>query len=144
MNRLSAVHYGLILAQAAALRSTCPRRRVGAVLTLCGRVVATGFNGSSPGMDHCDDIGCLMVDNRCVLTTHAEQNALGRGQTGDTLYCTDQPCLMCLKLALANGVKCILYMRPSNHPDRNLFVMENQLEYLMQQVDCPTLTLQEG
>lgn len=141
--RLDRDLYFLVLAQAAALRSTCPRRQVGAVLVVDGDLVSTGFNGSSPGKPHCEDVGCLMFDDHCVRTTHAEQNALGRGQKGDTLYSTDQPCLMCLKLALANGVKRILYIRRYDSPERDLFIAENKLEGMMQQVmHGPILALQ--
>ncbi len=142
--RLSKDNYFLVLAQAAALRSTCPRRQVGAVLVSEGDVAATGYNGSSPGKEHCQDIGCLMVDNHCVRTTHAEQNALGRGKRGDTLYCTDCPCLMCLKLALTNGVSRIVYIRRYDSDERDLFVAENKLQaVLIKAIRPKTLCLSE-
>lgn len=145
--RLDKHHYFLIVAQAAALRSTCPRKQVGAVLVSCGEIVATGRNGSAPGEAHCEDVGCLIWEDGtegggCIRTLHAEQNALGRGQRGDTLYCTDQPCLPCFKLALTNGCEEIYYLRRNDRPDRDLFVAENKLEDIMQQViDCPKLCL---
>lgn len=147
MLRLPKDHYFLVIAQAAALRSTCPRKQVGAVLVANGEVVATGYNGSAPDQDHCEDVGCLVWDDGtdnggCIRTLHAEQNALGRGRRGDALYCTDQPCLPCLKLALTNGVKRVVYLRPNLRPDRDLFVAEHQMDRLMERpANAPRLQL---
>ena len=40
------------------------------------RIKGTGYNGSPSGMNHCDDAGCLMRNNHCIRTIHAEVNAL--------------------------------------------------------------------
>lgn len=117
--RLNPTEYFLLIAQTAAMRSTCPRRQVGAVLVEKGIVVSTGFNGSPRNMKHCTDPGssCLMYNGSCIRTVHAEVNALlwaGRGE-GDTLYCTDQPCLNCTKAIINHGVTKVFYMRP--YPD---------------------------
>ena len=104
--------YFLGLAAVVATRATCPRRRVGAVLVKDKRVIGTGYNGSAPGADHCDDVGCMMVGGHCARTTHAEDNAIEdaywRMDTeqvrGASLYCTIQPCKECTKLAHQVGV----------------------------------------
>jgi dCMP deaminase len=57
-------------------RSTCPRLHVGAVLVNDKRIKATGYNGSPKGFPHCDEAGCLMVNNHCVRTIHAEKCGL--------------------------------------------------------------------
>lgn len=41
------------MAQVVAKRGTCSRLQVGAVFAVEGRVVATGYNGAPPGLDHC-------------------------------------------------------------------------------------------
>ena len=69
--------YFLKLAMLASERATCPRMHCGCVLVKNKNVVATGYNGSIPGDDHCEDIGCLVIDNHCVRTNHAEMNASG-------------------------------------------------------------------
>ena len=51
--------YFLAMAIVASTRSTCIRRRIGAVLVLDNRILATGYNGSPSGTRHCVDIGCL-------------------------------------------------------------------------------------
>lgn len=112
--------YFMMAAALAATRGTCPRKRVGAVLVASGKVVSTGYNGSPPGADHCDETGCLVRptgDGKvgCVRTVHAEANALahaarhGVRTEGTTLYCTCSPCLSCAKLALSAGVSRLVY-----------------------------------
>ncbi len=41
------------MAHTVAKRGTCSRLQVGAVFAVEGRVVATGYNGAPPGLDHC-------------------------------------------------------------------------------------------
>lgn len=48
--------------------SHCVRNQVGSVITVNNRVVATGWNGSAPGMINCDNhfaprIGQLLIEN---------------------------------------------------------------------------------
>lgn len=40
-------------------RGTCPRLRVGSVITVDNRIIATGYNGSPAGLPHCSEVGCL-------------------------------------------------------------------------------------
>jgi dCMP deaminase len=47
------------LARMVASRSTCIRRKVGALLVKEERIVATGYNGAPQGIAHCLDVGCL-------------------------------------------------------------------------------------
>jgi dCMP deaminase len=54
--RISRDEWALRLAEVTALRGTCLRRRVGAVLLDAdGFVLATGFNGRAAGLPHCDE-----------------------------------------------------------------------------------------
>ncbi len=107
--------YFLDMARLAATRSTCCRRRVGAVLSRDQRVVATGYNGSLRGQPHCTDVGCLMVDGHCKRTVHAELNALlqcafhGASSQGTVLYTTSFPCLDCAKALIQAGVVRVVY-----------------------------------
>ncbi len=64
--------YFMKIAEDVALRSTCDRAMVGAVLVREKHIISTGYNGSPAGLEHCDDIGHLMVDGHCVRTVHAE------------------------------------------------------------------------
>jgi dCMP deaminase len=102
--------YFMNIAEVVATRATCPRRHVGAVLVKDKRIIATGYNGSPPGLPHCDDVGCELVEGHCVRTCHSEDNCLtqcarnGGDAFGCTLYSTASPCYLCFKRLLAAGV----------------------------------------
>ncbi len=102
--------YFLKLAMLASERSTCPRMHCGCVFVKDRFVLATGYNGSLPGHPHCEDVGCLVVDNHCVRTNHAEINALtqaanhGVNIKGATAYITNMSCTTCAKALIAAGI----------------------------------------
>jgi len=106
--------YFLKLAMLASERATCPRMHCGCVLVKDKNVIATGYNGSIPGDEHCEDAGCLIVDNHCVRTVHAEMNALiqaarrGHGTEGAAAYITNMPCTTCSKALITAGVRRIV------------------------------------
>lgn len=107
-------NYFLKVAMLVSERATCPRMHVGCVLVKDKQILSTGYNGSIPGDDHCDDVGCLVVDNHCVRTIHAEMNALlqcashGVNTKGATAYVTNMPCTNCSKALIAAGIKEIV------------------------------------
>jgi len=106
--------YFLKLAMLASERATCPRMHVGCVLVKEKFVLATGYNGSLPGKPHCEDVGCLIVDNHCVRTNHAEINALVQATTHGvnvkdaTAYITNMSCTSCAKALIAAGIKRVV------------------------------------
>lgn len=106
--------YFLKLAMLASERSTCPRMHCGCVLVKDKNVITTGYNGSIPGDDHCDEAGCILVDNHCVRTVHAEMNALiqaakrGHPVEGATAYITNMSCTTCAKALISAGVKRVV------------------------------------
>lgn len=106
--------YFLKLAMLASERATCPRMHCGCVLVNHKNVISTGYNGSIPGDQHCEDIGCLIVDNHCVRTVHAEMNALvqaakrGHAVDGATAYVTNMPCTTCAKALITAGVERVV------------------------------------
>ncbi|MDP8212304.1 MAG: cytidine/deoxycytidylate deaminase family protein [Candidatus Zapsychrus exili] len=106
--------YFLKLAMLASERATCPRMHCGCVLVRNKNVIATGYNGSIPGDDHCEDVGCLVVDNHCLRTNHAEMNALtqaakqGNSVDDATAYVTNMPCTTCAKALIAAGIKRVV------------------------------------
>jgi dCMP deaminase len=97
----------------AAMRATCPRRHVGAVIADgTNRIVSTGYNGAARRLPSCNEIGCQMVDNHCVRTLHAESNAIdyaGRMAAGCTLYVTVTPCWDCAKRIVNAGIYRVCY-----------------------------------
>lgn len=121
--RISWDEYFMLQAVALASRSTCQRLSVGAVLVRDKRLIASGYNGSVGGDDHCLDVGDLIVDGHCIRTIHAEQNALlqcakyGVPVDGAEVYVTDFPCANCTKMLLQAGIKKINYLRNYNNDD---------------------------
>lgn len=107
--------YFLDIAFQVAERSTCLRRKVGAVIVKNRRIKGTGYNGSPAGLPHCIDEGCMMVDGHCVRCIHAEPNALLECTPDErqdaTLYCTDRPCPECQKLIITAGISRVVYAR---------------------------------
>jgi len=73
MTRKSWDEYFLDIAEQVSARSTCNRLHVGCVIVKDKHIIATGYNGSIHGHDHCEDAGCLLGDdNRCHRTIHAK------------------------------------------------------------------------
>jgi dCMP deaminase len=106
--------YFLKLAMLVSERATCPRMHCGCVLVRQKRILSTGYNGSIPGDEHCDEAGCMVVDNHCVRTLHAEMNAIlqcsihGTSTVGATAYITNMPCTNCAKALIGAGIKEIV------------------------------------
>ena len=110
-------------------RSTCLRRGVGAVLVKDKRLLTTGYNGAPSGLKHCLEVGCLREElkvssgerHELCRGLHAEQNAIiqaavhGVSIRGATLYCTNHPCSICLKMLINAGIEEIVYQNP--YPD---------------------------
>lgn len=100
-------------------RSTCLRRKVGAVIVKDKRIVSTGYNGAPKGLKHCLEIGCLRDEmgvpsgerHELCRGAHAEQNAIiqaagsGTKMDGATMYCTDSPCSTCTKMIINSGIR---------------------------------------
>jgi len=110
-------------------RSTCLRRRVGAVIVKDKRILATGYNGAPWGFPHCLDIGCLREKmgipsgerQELCRGLHAEQNAIlqaafhGVSINGAEIYVTHRPCITCAKMIVNAGIKRVVYS--GHYPD---------------------------
>ena len=100
------------LAKIVATRSTCDRLRAGAVLVKDKRIISTGYNGSPPGLPHCDgEAGHKLEEGHCIRTVHAEENCIlqaavlgGASTKGATIYTTYSPCYQCFKKLAVGGV----------------------------------------
>ena len=111
------------MAELAATRSTCIRRKVGAVLVKNRRIISTGYNGAPAGHQHCQDIGCIREqlnvpsgeNHELCRGVHAEQNAIiqaalhGISTISATLYCTSKPCSICAKMIVNAGILNVVY-----------------------------------
>lgn len=122
--------YFLEMARVVARRSTCLRRRVGALLVRDKRILTTGYNGAPANLSHCEDVGCLRDElgippgqrQELCRALHAEQNAIiqaalhGVTTRGSDLYCTTQPCITCAKMLINAGVNRVVY--EGDYPDQ--------------------------
>lgn len=106
--------YFLKVAMLVSERATCPRMHCGCVLVKEKQILSTGYNGSIPGDGHCEDEGCMIVDDHCVRTIHAEMNAIlqcsshGISTKDSTAYITNMPCTNCSKALITAGIKEIV------------------------------------
>ncbi|MCG8401797.1 MAG: cytidine/deoxycytidylate deaminase family protein [Firmicutes bacterium] len=110
-------------------RSTCLRRRVGAIIVRDNRILTTGYNGAPSGLAHCHDIGCVRQRHgvpsgerhELCRGLHAEQNALmqaavhGISIAGGTFYVTHQPCVLCAKMMANCRITRVVYR--GDYPD---------------------------
>lgn len=108
-----------------ATRSTCMRRKVGAVISTPNHVmISQGYNGSPRGTPNCINLGyCerqkMSIPSGQRLETcravHAEPNAIinagmqGKSVKGDLLYCTTFPCQICAGIIINAGIEEIIY-----------------------------------
>jgi len=121
--------YFLSIANLVATRSTCLRRKVGAVVVKNKQVLATGYNGAPSGITHCSEVGCMREKlkvpsgerHELCRALHAEQNAFlqaarhGVSLEGAVLYITTQPCSICAKMIINVGIKKIIIQ--GTYPD---------------------------
>ena len=115
--------YFMEITEVVATRSTCVRRRVGAIIVKDKRILATGYNGAPSGLSHCGESGCIREKlnipsgerHELCRGRHAEQNAIiqcavhGINMQGATLYSTTQPCVLCSKMLINAGIKRIVF-----------------------------------
>lgn len=131
MNRIEKNTYYLNIAREVAGRSTCLRRRYGAVIVNNDEIVSTGYNGAPRGETNCIDTGYCQREvlnipkgeryELCV-SCHAEMNAIisaaRRDMLGGTIYivglekdgsfANPAPCVICRRLIVNAGIsRCI-------------------------------------
>lgn len=113
--RASWDEYFMGIARQVSTRSTCDRKHVGALIVKRRMILATGYNGSIAGLDHCDDVGHLIENGHCVRTVHAEANAIvqaarsGTSLEGAEIYVTASPCFGCFKLIANAGIRRVVF-----------------------------------
>ena len=133
MNRVSKHNYYLDIAQTVAERSTCLRRKFGAIIVKDDVIVSTGYNGAPRGRKNCDDLQYCMRDKLGIprgeryemcRSVHAEANAIIAAprdrMLGSTLYmvCVDaktgelmagtSSCMMCKRQVINAGIDTVI------------------------------------
>ena len=129
MDRKDKENYYLDIAETVMLRSTCRRRRYGAIIVLNDEIIATGYNGAPRGRKNCLDREVCMRDELGIpsgeryelcRSVHAEANAIisaaRRDMIGATLYLSGRdaktgellddtiPCSMCKRFIINAGI----------------------------------------
>ena len=122
-------NYYLDIAETVLIRSTCRRRRYGAIIVLNDEIIATGYNGAPRGRKNCLDRGVCMRDELGIpsgeryelcRSVHAEANAIisaaRRDMIGATMYLSGRdaktnellddtvPCGMCKRFIINAGI----------------------------------------
>ena len=125
--------YFLSIAAVVSRRSTCLRRRYGAVIVKDNIIISTGYNGAPRGEEHCTETGkCIRNElnipkgeryESCVAS-HAEMNAIINGDPekmkGATIYITGievsnhnyasgAPCLLCKRMIKNAMIDTVIY-----------------------------------
>lgn len=120
-NRPGWHQYFMEMAYLASTRSTCLRRQVGALIVKDNQIISSGYNGAPKHIRHCTITGCLREQlnvpsgerHELCRGVHAEQNAViqaainGSSIRGASLYCTNQPCVICSKILINAEIKTI-------------------------------------
>ncbi len=126
-------NYFIEIAKVVSSRSTCLRRKYGAVIVKDRVIVSTGYNGSPSGMTNCIDTGkCTRKElnipsgERYELceAVHAEQNAIINGspermkdatiyiagfeENGD--FADGAPCKLCNRMIRNAQIKEVVYL----------------------------------
>lgn len=148
--RISKIDTYLNVAETFAYRSTCIKRKYGAVIVKDDVVISTGYNGSPRGFDNCCDIGkCSRMElgmhqgegYGICRGIHAEQNALlncGREQmlwadlylaginpTDNTVH-RAKPCPLCARLIIQAGISNV-FMRVGENAGEFVVIPSKEL-----------------
>lgn len=133
MDRISKENYYLDIAQTVASRSTCLRKKYGAIIVGNDIIISTGYNGAPRGRKNCCDIGSCMRESLNIprgeryemcRSLHAEQNAIiaasPERMQGAVLYlaCVDAKsgeliggtcsCQMCKRFVINAGISKVI------------------------------------
>lgn len=137
--------YFMNIAVQVSLRSTCTRRKVGALIVKDNVIVSSGYNGAPKGLPNCSDF-----PDRCYRSKHnipsgeklelcyaqhAEVNALMQSVktnvdlTGAKLYVTTFPCSSCAKAIIQAGIRDVYYLDNYSHEFTRMMFDEAGVRY---------------
>lgn len=151
MNRPDWDIYFMMIAGVASSRSTCLRRRVGAVIVRDNHIISTGYNGAPKGLPHCGEVGCLRTilgipsgeRHEICRGSHAEMNAIaqaafvGASTAKASIYCTHEPCSFCTKAIINAGINRVVYLHP--YPDELARAMRRDASMTVERLPADAL-----
>lgn len=156
--RVSKIDTYLNCAEVFAYRSTCIKRKYGAIIVKDDVVISTGYNGAPRGLENCCDLGtCPRMDRNMhqgegygiCRAIHAEANALlncSRQQTiGADLYLASinpadnsihkaNPCPLCARTIIQAGIRNV-YLRVGEGSENYVVVPANELKWVQEAGD---------
>ena len=107
--------YFMDIAYQVAERSTCIKRKVGAVLVKDQKIISQGYNGVSKNRSNCTKENCILTENgKCgKFPQHAEVNACLFAspieRQGSTMFLTCQSCANCASVISNSGIIRVIY-----------------------------------
>ena len=131
---MTKAEYYLKIAEAVSQKSTCTRKKYGAIIVKNDEVIATGYNGAPRGCPNCSDkdqcaralVGAKHAHGYDLcMSVHAEMNAMlaARRQdmigadmyivginTDDGEYAPPNPCSMCHRMIINAGIARVFGM----------------------------------
>ena len=119
MNRVDKINYYLDMAEVALERSTCLRRKWGAVIVKNDEIIATGYNGAPRGRKNCIDLNYCMREKMHIprgeryemcRSVHAEANAIISAARKDCLDATLYMVGIIIIPAIIASVKIITFL----------------------------------
>ncbi len=148
MDRRDKINYYLDIADTVSARSTCLRRRYGAVIVNHDQIISTGYVGAPRGRHNCCDIGTCIREQLQVprgeryelcRSVHAEMNAIisasREEMIGATLYLVGREvstgeyiknsicCSLCKRVVINSGIERVI-IRDTDEDYRVIEVMD--------------------
>lgn len=154
MNQRPSWHqYFMQMALLVAQRSTCLRRKVGAVIVIENQIISTGYNGAPKHLGHCSMTGCMRKElnvpsgerHELCRGVHAEQNAIiqaavnGVSIKNSSMYCTNQPCSICSKMIINAEIKTLYIGEPYKDKLAEEILAEADVEINLVDMDTSVL-----
>ena len=127
--RISKIDTYLNCAEVFAYRSTCIKRKYGAVIVKDDVVISTGYNGAPRGFENCCDIG------KCPRIKRGLHQGEGYGMCNphDNSIHMAKPCPLCARMIIQAGINNV-YLRVGEGTGNYIVVPAKELEWV-QSVD---------
>ena len=116
------------ITQIVSTRSTCLKKKIGAILVKNTMIISSGYNGAPKRIKHCTndpdlpetclrlkETKSLALEETC-RAVHAEANAIiqaavnGVSTKESSIYCLYFPCMMCAKLIIQAEIREIIFL----------------------------------
>lgn len=132
MERRDKINYYLDIAESVSERSTCLRRKFGAIIVNFDQIISTGYAGAPRGRKNCSDLGICVRERLNIprgeryelcRSVHAEMNAIisasRDSMIGGTMYLVGvenegsyvegaAPCSLCKRVIINAGIERVV------------------------------------